>query len=109
MVLSMIVEVIHVTPEELFLKVLELSERVTVMDALLASEVFQAFPELDSDELKVGIFGKLVEQKKQLKEGDRVEGYRPLIFDPKEARRLRAQKKAEQMPEKKKRRRRLET
>ena len=63
---------------------LNLPAGATVRDALAASGLGgQAF----------GIFGKRVELDHRLADGDRVEIYRPLAMDPKEARRQRARKK----------------
>lgn len=58
----------------------------TVRDALR-----QAFPELSLDNLVVGVWGKLRALDDALRERDRVEIYRPLLVDPKEARRQRYQ------------------
>ena len=52
--------------------------------------VFEVFPEINIDENKVGIYSKLCELDTVLEDGDRVEIYRPLKADPKEARRSRA-------------------
>jgi putative ubiquitin-RnfH superfamily antitoxin RatB of RatAB toxin-antitoxin module len=66
----------------------------TVLEAIERSGILQRFPSIQVDSLsnRVGIFGNIVPLETKLKEGDRVEIYRPLILDPKEARRLRAKK-----------------
>jgi putative ubiquitin-RnfH superfamily antitoxin RatB of RatAB toxin-antitoxin module len=53
------------------------------------------FPEIDPDSSSMGIFGKAVKSPSthELREGDRVEIYRPLTIDPKQARLNRAKKK----------------
>ncbi len=66
----------------------------TVAQAVAASTLLAEFPELAGAELSLGVFGKLVAEpaSQALRPGDRVEVYRPLLIDPKEARRLRAEK-----------------
>ena len=61
----------------------------TVSDALQASGLVQRHASVDLTALKVGIWGKLAEREDRLRDRDRVELYRPLTVDPKEARRLR--------------------
>lgn len=60
----------------------------TVEDALNQSGIIKQCPEVTL--LPVGIFSKQVERTTVLKEGDRIELYRPLLNDPKEKRRQRA-------------------
>ena len=62
----------------------------TAQQAIELSGVLVKFPEIDLKTHKIGIFGKLVKLDRQLQHLDRVEIYRPLIADPKEARRKRA-------------------
>jgi putative ubiquitin-RnfH superfamily antitoxin RatB of RatAB toxin-antitoxin module len=69
---------------------LELCAGKTVLDAVECSGIRKLYPWLDLSELKVGIFGRPVTPVTVLADGDRVEIYRPLIADPKEARRHRA-------------------
>jgi len=71
---------------------LRLAAGATVADALAASELAARHPELDLARSPVGIFGRRVERHRVLAEGDRVEVYRPLIADPKDARRRRARR-----------------
>ncbi len=61
----------------------------TVRDALAASGLLQRHPQIDSAALKVGVWGKLKPLETPLRDRDRVEVYRPLLVDPKEARRQR--------------------
>ena len=63
----------------------------TVGGAIVQSGIMIKFPELDIENSKVGIFGKATKMVTVLKEADRVEIYRPLIADPKEVRRKRAE------------------
>lgn len=57
-------------------------------------ELCQQFPALTHDTLSLGIFSRLLDDPNAyiLQDGDRLEIYRPLIIDPKEARRQRADK-----------------
>ena len=64
----------------------------TVGQAILASRIPTLFPEVDLTKNKVGIFGRQVKLDTVLREGDRVEIYRPMKADPKQVRRLRAAK-----------------
>ena len=68
---------------------LSLQAGSTVADALQASGLMRRHPTLDLASLRIGVWGKLRQPADGLREGDRVELYRPLSVDPKEARRLR--------------------
>ncbi len=59
----------------------------TVRDAIEASAIASRFPDQDLSSGPVGIWGRRVERDHRLKDGDRVELYRPLKIDPREARR----------------------
>ncbi len=90
------VEVAYALPDEQFLKEIQVPEGASVMDVVLQSGVLELYPEIDLDRNGVGIFSKAVKLDAPVREHDRVEIYRPLIADPKEARRKKAaaQKKA---------------
>ena len=81
------VEVVYALPAEQFLAELELEEGATVHQAIERSGVLQRFPDIDPARVKVGIFGRVTSGGTRVKDGDRVEIYRPLIVDPKDARR----------------------
>ncbi len=68
---------------------LETPEGSTVEQAIRHSGILKRFPEIDLQIQKIGIFGKLVKLDAQVKEGDRIEIYRPIIADPKTVRRRR--------------------
>ena len=85
------VEVIYALPDVQPLMQAQLQEGATVEDAIRASGVLEAFPEIDLAKNKVGIFSKLVKLDDVVRDKDRVEIYRPLIADPKEVRRKRAE------------------
>ncbi len=84
------VEVAYALPDEQLILEVEVEPGTTVKQAILRSGVSGYFQDLDAEQSKVGIFGKLTKLDKVLKDGDRVEIYRPLIADPKEVRRQRA-------------------
>lgn len=84
------VEVAYAARDRQVVLAVELPQGATVAEALQASGIFSAFPELEHDELALGIFGERVNGTAGVQDGDRVEIYRPLIADPKEARRRKA-------------------
>ncbi|MFP5418027.1 MAG: RnfH family protein [Gammaproteobacteria bacterium] len=88
---SVQVEVIFAQPHAQPLFVARLKTGATVEDAIRASGVLDAFPEIDLAKNKVGIFSKLAKLDERVRNRDRVEIYRPLIADPKEVRRKRAE------------------
>ncbi|MFA6051350.1 MAG: RnfH family protein [Methylobacter sp.] len=86
------VEVAYAKPEEQAIVTLAMPEGATVEAAIKASGLLERFPEISSSELKVGIFGEVCKLDQPVREGDRIEIYRLLIHDPKDARRQRALK-----------------
>jgi|SRR5689334_17549326 putative ubiquitin-RnfH superfamily antitoxin RatB of RatAB toxin-antitoxin module len=87
------VEVAYALPLEQVLLQLEVEEGTTVAQAVELSGLLVRFPELRPDGGNLGIFGKPVSPDAPVQEGDRVELYRPLVADPKAARRERAKKR----------------
>ena len=81
------VEVAFATPERQELVALDVEQGATVADAIRQSGLQALFGEVDFDDLQAGIWGRVAERTTVLKEGDRVELYRPLEKDPMEARR----------------------
>ena len=88
---TMTVEVAYALPDKQALLELQVAAGVTVMEAAVQSGIAGKFEGLDLSNAKFGIFGILVPAEQVLREGDRVEIYRPLIADPKEVRRARAE------------------
>jgi len=84
------IEVAFAKPGEQFLEQVRVPEDTTVELAIRQSGVLERFPEIDLSSNKVGVFGKAAALKSTLHDGDRIEIYRPLIADPKEARKKRA-------------------
>ena len=64
---------------------------MTAEQAIERSGIMDVYPEIDLAVNKIGIFGRHVRLSQRLKPGDRVEIYRALLVDPKQARRLRAE------------------
>lgn len=88
------VEVVHAAVDRQLMVAVDVPVGATVQQALVISGLGKEFPELDLAHCPVGIFGKAVSRERVLKQGDRIEVYRPLLADPKEVRRLRAAKAA---------------
>jgi len=87
---SIRVEVVFAVPERQVLVEVLLEPGATVADAIAASGIAREFPGEQLDTLPVGVWGKPAERAAAVQDGDRVEIYRPLVIDPKEARRRRA-------------------
>jgi putative ubiquitin-RnfH superfamily antitoxin RatB of RatAB toxin-antitoxin module len=85
------VEVVYALREEQALIALDLPEGATVRQAIEQSGLLQRFPDIDPARMSVGIFGRLTTGDARLHDGDRVEIYRLLVVDPKDARRHRAE------------------
>lgn len=84
------VEVVVALPDRQPVHAVELEQGATVMQAIEASGVLRDTPDLVIDPTRLGIFARRVGPDDVLHAGDRVEIYRPLLLDPKEARRRRA-------------------
>ena len=88
------VQVCYATPQRQLLLDLDMPAGATLHQAIKDCGVLQQAPEIDISVWRVGIYGKLKPLDTVLRNGDRVEIYRPLIADPMEARRRRATKRA---------------
>lgn len=84
------VEVVYALPHDQRLVAVDLEPGATVTDAVAASGLAEAFPEIDVHAGPFGVFGERCAPGRVLEAGDRVEIYRPLAVDPRAARRLRA-------------------
>jgi len=84
------VEVVYARPDEQALEQLQVPADASVESVIRLSGLLQRFPEIDLAVNKVGVFGKATTLSATLNDGDRIEIYRPLIADPKEARKKRA-------------------
>lgn len=85
------VEVVYALPHEQTLLRIKQPIGVTVVEAVQASGVLLKYPEIDLPKAKLGIFGKLTKPETVLRDKDRIEIYRPLLADPKEVRKRRAE------------------
>ena len=90
---SLSVEVVYALPSGEDAVTLTLAAGATVAEAVRASGVLERHPEIDPGRQKIGIHGRVVAAQTPLRDGDRVEIYRALIVDAKEARRRRAFKR----------------
>ena len=89
---QIMVELIYATPQEQEIITIEVEQGVNVGQAIHQSGILTNYPEIDLDAVKVGIFGKVAKLDRVLEARDRIEIYRTLIADPKQARKNRAAK-----------------
>jgi putative ubiquitin-RnfH superfamily antitoxin RatB of RatAB toxin-antitoxin module len=87
---EIMVEIAYALPEQQVIIPIRMAEGTTAEDAIKASGIINKFPEIDLGINKIGVFGKLAKLDVVLRNLDRVEIYRPLVADPKEVRRQRA-------------------
>jgi len=97
------VEVAYALPQRQLLMSLEVVKGCTAMEAVRQSGIISRFPDLNESTLKLGIFSRPLDDvvlpgpdKYQLEANDRVEIYRPLLLDPKEARMERVRREREE-------------
>ncbi|WP_058914341.1 RnfH family protein [Entomohabitans teleogrylli] len=91
---SIRVEVAYALPEKQYLRRVTLQEGATLEQAIAASGLLELRPDIDLSQNKVGIYSRPAKLTDCVQDGDRVEIYRPLIADPKELRRQRAERSA---------------
>lgn len=84
------IEVVYAKPERQVLLTLSVPKGTTLLQAVQLSGLLTLFPEIGQNHLKLGVFGVICPPEQFVNLGDRVEIYRPLLNDPKEARRQRA-------------------
>ena len=85
------VEVAYALPDRQRVVQLPLRDGMTALEAVQAAGLQREFPEIAGSDLVLGIYGRRVAATQVLRSGDRVEIYRPLKFDPRDARRKAAQ------------------
>ncbi len=90
------VEVAYARPDKQQIVPVKVPEGTTALEAVKLSGIVDIFPEIEPDTIDMGVFGKVIKDpaSHELREGDRVELYRPLKIDPKQARLNRVKKKA---------------
>ena len=87
------VEVVYALPFEADATLLQLPAEATLEMAIAASGVLGRHPEIDPMTCRYGVWGRRAKPTEPLRDGDRVEIYRPLRADPKEVRRRRAKQR----------------
>lgn len=93
---TIMIEVAYATPAQQKIISLHVLEGTQIEEAIFRSGILDVFPEIDLSQNKVGIFSKVASLDTVLRHKDRIEIYRPLIADPKEARRKRAQQQQQE-------------
>jgi putative ubiquitin-RnfH superfamily antitoxin RatB of RatAB toxin-antitoxin module len=88
------VEVAYALPNRQEIIVVAMEAGSSMLAAIERSCILQIFPEIDLSRQKIGVFSQPRLLTDIVCAGDRIEIYRPLAMDPKEARRLRVRKKA---------------
>ena len=81
------VEIVFALPDRQSLLRIPVRSGETVAEVVAKSGLREAYVEYEIDKLGVGIWGREVAQSQTVKAGDRIEIYRPLKFEPREARR----------------------
>lgn len=84
------VEVAYAAPKCQRIVSVEIEADSTIEAAIQRSGILTLFPEVDLSRHKVGVFSRSRQLSDGVKDGDRIEIYRPLLIDPKEARRAKA-------------------
>lgn len=87
------VQVCYATPLREYFRDLSVEQGTTIEQAIAQSGVLDDIPGIDLAVQPVGVFGKKRPLDTVLRAHDRIEIYRPLVADPKESRRRRAEKK----------------
>lgn len=87
----MIVTVVYALPEHQHVLQTVVAPGTTVGQAIMASGLLELEPKLREAELRAGVWNHRVALDAIVRAGERIEVYRPLTVDPKEARRIRAE------------------
>ncbi|MCF6435062.1 MULTISPECIES: RnfH family protein [Pseudoalteromonas] len=90
------VEVVFAIPHKATCLQVDVAEGTSAEQVVMQSGILEKCPEIDAGNLTLGIWNRTVKNHQVVKEGDRIEIYRPLIADPKDARRRRAEKAKEE-------------
>ena len=86
------VEVAYALPAEQVVVALRVPAGTTALEAIELSGILERFPDIRLSDNPIGVYGRVVDPGRVLENRDRVEIYRPLETDPREARRLLAEK-----------------
>lgn len=90
------VEVVYALPRVQKVIKLAVTPDTQVQEIIEQSGVLELFPEIDLKKNKVGVYSRNVKLDATVRDGDRIEIYRPLVADPKEIRRKRAEQAKQQ-------------
>ena len=90
------VEIIYALPKEQVIFKVTLVPGSTIQQAIEASKILATYADIDLAINKVGVYSRLVKLDALVNDGERIEIYRPLIADPKEIRKRRAKKAADE-------------
>ena len=86
------VDVVYALPQQQKIISVKVTSGTTAIEVLKQSNMLMYFPEIDLESVKLGVFSNLVKHDRVMEKGERLEVYRPLIADPKDVRRRRAEK-----------------
>jgi len=86
------VEVVYALPDRQYRHQITLADGSTLEQAIKASGILSQRKDIDLAKNKVGIFSRPARLDDRVNDGDRVEIYRPLLIDPKDLRRQRAER-----------------
>ena len=88
------VEVAYALLEKQMIVSVDVKLGTNMLEAVIQSKIADKFPDIDVTNLSLGIFGKAEKkpESRVLESGDRIEIYRPLLVDPEEMRKARAEK-----------------
>jgi hypothetical protein len=81
------VELVFASEQMQQLLSVDVAKGTSAREAMTDSELVQDFPDIDFTQCPLGIWGRIVHDEQSLRQGDRVEAYRPLRRDPRDARR----------------------
>jgi putative ubiquitin-RnfH superfamily antitoxin RatB of RatAB toxin-antitoxin module len=88
--LAIRIEIVYAEQQRSIVKSINVEQGALIADALRLAALDEDFQGLDLANAAVGIYGSVASRDRPLKEGDRIEIYRPLAEEPKLARRRRA-------------------
>lgn len=95
------VSIVYALPEKQDVRKVTVTSGATAFEAIRVSQILDDYPSIDVETMKVGVFANLLDGRSRpspdqyrVKSGDRLEIYRPLQIDPKQARLQRARKRS---------------
>lgn len=91
------IQIAYALPDSYFLQRYQVEAGTIIQNAILQSGILEQYKEIDLRSNTVGIFSRLAKLSDVLEDGDRIEIYRPLLADPKEIRRKRAEQQKQEL------------